>query len=83
MYYGINNCYSYFKYGFLFNILFNGGLVIISDDLLNCIFLGLVNMKMEVEKFIENGVVFVDGMEFDDIDVVILVIRFNYSFFFI
>lgn len=83
MYYGVNNWYSYFKYSFLFNIRFNGGVVIISDDLLNWIFLGRINMIIDVERFIENGVVFVDGMEFDNIDVVILGIGFKYSFFFI
>lgn len=83
MYYGVNNWYSYFNYSFLFNIRFNGGVVIISDDLLNWIFLGRINMIIDVERFIENGVVFVDGMEIDNIDVVILGIGFKYSFFFI
>lgn len=83
MYYGVNNWYSYLKYSFLFNLRFNGGVVIISDDLLNWIFLGRINMIIDVERFIENGVVFVDGMEFDNIDVVILGIGFKYSFFFI
>lgn len=40
-------------------------------------------MKTEVEKFTENGAVFVDGTELEDIDVVILATGFNYSFSFI
>lgn len=40
-------------------------------------------MKTEVEKFTENGAVFVDGTELEDIDVLILATGFNYSFSFI
>lgn len=83
MYHGINNRYSHSKYGLSPNTSFNGGSVTISDDLPNRILLGSVNMKTEVEKFTENGAVFVDGTELEDIDVVILATGFNYSFSFI
>lgn len=83
MYHGVNNRYSHSKYSLSPNTRFNGGAVTISDDLPNRILLGRINMITDVERFTENGAVFVDGTELDNIDVVILGTGFKYSFPFI
>lgn len=80
MYHEVNNRYNHTKYALSPNTRFNGGAVTISDDLPNRIILGTINMKTDVERFTENGAVFVDGTELTDIDVVILGTGFNYSF---
>lgn len=83
MYHGVNNRYSHSNYSLSPNTRFNGGAVTISDDLPNRILLGRINMITNVERFTENGAVFVDGTELDNIDVVILGTGFKYSFPFI
>ncbi|XP_062595036.1 flavin-containing monooxygenase 5-like [Saccostrea cucullata] len=80
LYHGVNNRYSHSKYGLSPNTRFNGGAVTISDDLPNRIILGTINIKTDVERFTENGAIFVDGTKLDKIDVVILGTGYNFSF---
>lgn len=80
LYHGVNNRYSHTNYGLSPNTRFNGGLVTISDDLPNRIILGTINIKTDIERFTENGAIFVDGTTLENIDVVILGTGFTYSF---
>ncbi|XP_061174812.1 flavin-containing monooxygenase 5-like [Saccostrea echinata] len=80
LYHGVNNRYSHSKYGLSPNTRFNGGAVTISDDLPNRIILGTINVKTDVERFTEDGAIFVDGTKLDNIDVVILGTGYNFSF---
>lgn len=79
-FYKLNYRYKHRYYGLSPNFNFESAGVTISDDLPNRILLGTISVHNDIKHFTTNGVVFVDGVELDDIDVVILGTGYHYSF---
>ncbi|XP_061177253.1 dimethylaniline monooxygenase [N-oxide-forming] 2-like [Saccostrea echinata] len=83
MYHRIFDRYNHDKYGLSPNQRYNGGTVSITDDLPNRIIYGKITMKTGVERFTENGAIFIDGTELKDIDVIVLATGYKYSYDFL
>lgn len=83
MYHNIYSRYNHDRYGLAPNEKFNGGTVSISDDLPNRIIYGKITIKTGIERFTEDGAIFIDGTEVRDIDVVVLATGYKYSYDFV
>ncbi|KAE9419125.1 hypothetical protein Angca_004223, partial [Angiostrongylus cantonensis] len=60
--------------------IFSGAHPTVNDELPNRIACGTVRMKPNIRQFTENGVIFEDGSEVNDVDVIILATGFKFHF---
>lgn len=77
-----NKWYNLFKYGLVLNGLFWLIVIVIMDELFDCIMFGMIIVKIDVECFMEYDVIFIDGIIVKDIDVVVFGIGYLYDFLF-
>ncbi|OCT85450.1 flavin containing dimethylaniline monoxygenase 5 gene 1 L homeolog isoform X1 [Xenopus laevis] len=76
----VNQRFDHDNYGLLPTHRFNGQHPTVNDDLPNRIISGQVKIKCNVKEFKENDVVFEDGTEEKDIDMVIFATGYSFSF---